>query len=244
MIRKPQKIVICVLLAGLLIIFTPLIYKGMLGIMGYPVDIAPNDLAMEIVESEKDVSICMKLQDVTSIQFTTLESRRKNCIFDYAKITKDPSACELLLPSEYGLACLSDVAGNLMSGIRCHIFTNETALYCKGDGQADLVSNDPQIKNCSLYKRDDVREWCHYSRTYLLSEVYECSEMQSDASKDECETGYAFKQKDPSLCENVKDKNRKKYCEIRINTWLKYPELRNSFYFGKKVPIDETGPSL
>lgn len=73
---------------------------------------------------------------------------------------------------------------------------------------------------------------------YTSIDVFECKEMLSDEARDECETGFAFKQKDPSLCANVGDEKHRKYCEIRINTWLNYPQLHSSFYFGTPVPVD------
>ena len=136
------------------------------------------------------------------------------------------------------MACLSAVAGKILQGIRCHELVGRVGLFCRGETGAELAVEHPQIQDCSHYRREDAIEWCHFTRTYQLSGVYECEKMPNDEARDECETGYAFKQKDTALCAAVKDEQRRRYCEIRISTWLTYPELRGSFYFGKPVPID------
>src|SRR3989344_435750 len=206
-----------------------------LQLMGYPVDVPPSELADEIAAENGNPLRCRRLQQTVPTMGPSLTEKRMLCVYIYAKLTQDPTACELLLPSEYGLACLSDVGGKIMHGIRCNIFTGETSLYCRGKKNAELVMEDPTIEECASYEREDVREWCFFMRTLQISQVHECNQMQSEEAEDECETGYAFKQKDPSLCSAVKDDKRKKYCEIRINTWLAYPSLRNSFYFGRAV---------
>jgi hypothetical protein len=196
------------------------------------------DFAEEILAYGRPMEDCLNVLDFDPFPSPSADEQSALCIFHYAEITKKPKACELLLPSEYGLACLSNVGGLLQTGIRCHIFTGGTELYCKGDGEADLVAKIPQIKNCSLYERQDAREWCHFIRTYQYN-VNECSSMTSAEALDVCNTGLAFREKNASLCSAVRDVKRKEYCELRINTWVNYPELRGSSYFGKPVPIDE-----
>ena len=245
--RKYLIIVLCSVLFVPVILLTPITFRiiygvvhgGILEFMGYPVDIAPWDLAKQIVETGKDPSFCLKLQDSIHGKYTTIESRRTNCIFEYAKITKDPSACELLLPSEYGLACLSTVWGKIMGPLPCMKADGSNRVTCHQDNTDEFVKIDnPQITNCSQYKHNDLQEWCYAESSTYLKNVFSCNKIETLLVKDDCQMNFSFKQKDPELCNVVTDFNRRRYCQIHINTWLNYPELRDSFYFGKKVPID------
>ncbi len=211
----------------------------MLWAMGYELTGSPTTLANILVKEGRPAEDCFLFRTIDVLPRPTTRQLQARCVYEYAEKMKDPTACELLLPSEYGLACLSKVGGLLQTGIRCHIFTGEKALYCEGDGEADLVTETPQIQNCSLYKRKDAQEWCHFIRTYQYKDVNECMSMSSAEALDACNTGLAFKEKNASLCSAVRDVKRKEYCKIRISTWVNYPELRGSSYFGKPVPIDE-----
>src|SRR3989338_11039500 len=80
-----------------------------LQLMGYPVDIPPSELADEIAAENGNPLRCRRLQQTVPTMGPSLTEKRMLCVYIYAKLTQDPTACELLLPSEYGLACLSDV---------------------------------------------------------------------------------------------------------------------------------------
>lgn len=245
--RKYVITALCSVLFVPVVLFAPITFRiaygvihgGILELMGYPVDIAPWDLAKQIMESGKDPSFCLQLQESVRGIDTTIESRRTNCIFEYAKITKDPSACELLLPNEYGMACLSSVWGKIMGPLPCMKADGSNWVTCNQDNTDEFIKIDnPQITNCSQYKRKDLQEWCYAESSTYLKNIFSCNKIETPLVKDDCQMNFSFKQKNPALCNAVKDINRRTYCEIRINTWLKYPELRDSFYFGTKVPID------
>ncbi|MEK7136992.1 MAG: hypothetical protein AAB853_01790 [Patescibacteria group bacterium] len=221
----------------------PLAYAAcafvVLSILGYHPDAVGAELAATLADQGGDPRECLQIiHPLPHIMSPSDDEQRANCLYTYASITLDPSVCEFLLPSEYGLACLSTVGGKLFQDMHCHEKAGRIGLYCRGDRGAELVVKSPQIRDCSVYERADVREWCHYIRTYKLAGVYECGNVSRPEARDDCERGYAFKQKDPSLCAAVQDERRQKYCEIRINAWLKYPQLRRSFYFGTPAPID------
>ncbi len=198
------------------------------------------EVAEILVKEHKDVNECKKIKEVPwNFGGPSAGLRRLDCIHDFASLTKDPAICGKLPPSELVLACLSDIGGKIFAGQPCSGTLGSNEVLCIENESGKFTKIDePQLQNCMRYKRTDLQDWCFQTRTYQYENVYECSLIKNLAVRDQCENGYAFKQKDPTLCSAVKDLKRRDYCNIRINTWLKYPELRSSFYFGISVPID------
>lgn len=225
-------IVIATPLIALLCFF---IYGAFLWILGYQLGLPPWELAEKLVNEGRPPEDCYLYRTLDLGPRPTTVQQQALCIYEYAAKSKDPSVCALLLPSEYGMACLSTVGGNIFSGNHCTGTYGKNEVFCSSYSEGgELTINNPQIENCSMYTRNDVRDWCYKARTSLLKDVHDCDQITNKIEHDGCEQEYAFKQKDPALCNLVKDINRQKYCEIRISTWLKYPELRSSFYFGEQ----------
>lgn len=233
-------------LIGLVIVFLPVWLPLTLRALGFYVNEPGWWVAERLVEKSQGVEKCKKTLIMPWYIFSPSGSdQRDTCIYTYAELTRNPSICELLLPREYGLACLSTTWGKIMGDLPCVKVDGKNWVSCDQQGGNDPIRVDnPQIESCNLYTRNDLREWCHYSRSAYLKDMYECMEIETTLVRDDCEMSYAFKQKDSSLCSAVQDEKRRQYCEIRINTWLQYPELRDSFYFGQKVPVDEEALSV
>lgn len=212
-------------------------------IFGIPPYADPEKTARWIMEGHRDPKLCLKLQpglpDFIPVDRPTTDELRRLCVYKVAELTRDPSACELLMPSEYGLACLSTIGGEILDPWPCVKADGTTWVICDGEGSEGYIKvNNPSVDDCGIYQRKDLREWCMTERTTHLSGIHECDGIVFPATKDRCEIRFAFKQKKPELCDLVQQDNRKQYCQILIDTWLKYPELRGSFYFGKPVPMD------
>lgn len=223
-----RRIAIALLGIAAAIILLPWVMRG----LGYYVD-NPGWEVGEIAAKKGNPNLCYKIIVYWHFFGPTGSQRQGECFFRYATVTLDPSVCEFLLPSEYGLACLSDVGGRLETDIPCTRFAGRNEVYCNAKySEGEITIKNPQTENCNLYKRKDLRDWCHYSRTYLYKNVHECTLITHESVRNICEEGYAFKQKDPSLCDMLKNEQQQKYCKIRINAWIKYPKLRSSSYFG------------
>src|SRR5688572_5716417 len=93
---------------------------GLLGMMGYII-LAPivlriigyyhNGIGWEvaklIIERRGQAGDCKKIIHITPQLFAPSEGeQRASCVYEYAKLSKDPTACELLMPSRYGLDCV------------------------------------------------------------------------------------------------------------------------------------------
>ncbi len=206
-------------------------------LLGYYFTSDEKALALYLVNTGKDMSACNGLTYFEPLSPAPWE-KRLDCKLEYVRIAQNPSLCEKLLPNEFGLACLNEVGGLFLGNIPCNQFDGENRLYCNAAySEGELTIENPQINDCNLYSRKDVREWCYFKRSTMISDVHECSKIDHSHLRDQCEEGYALKQKDPTLCEAVEYNKNRTLCEIRINAWLDYPELRDSFYFKKPIPV-------
>jgi len=64
------------------------------------------DIAEILVRKKLPPSDCFRMEHFDIGMRPSIEEDQALCIYDYAKLTKDPSACELLMPSSYELACV------------------------------------------------------------------------------------------------------------------------------------------
>lgn len=186
----------------------------------------------KIAAAQDNPDFCSRLIVYLEILGPSQASRRNECLFTYAEMKEDATICERLLPSEYGLACLSEVGGLLTVGFGCSHFNNGD-INCSSGVRGKYNG----IENCNIYKQKDLQDWCYQERTRILESAYECEKISPEPPelREECQRWYAFKLKDTNLCESITDKNRQSLCKTKINAWLKYPELRNSFYFGNNA---------
>ena len=192
-------------------------------------------LAKRLIDEKRSAKDCLKTYQIFPSS-PPLSMARDACIETYAKIAKDPTVCEPLMQNEHRLTCLNTVGSLLFLGSHCTETYGRDELYCSQySAGGELTITNPQIQNCNAYKRQDVQDWCYKKRTSRLNNIHECNKIINTIEYDSCENAYAFKKKDPSLCEEIQDEMRKKYCEIRINSWLKYPQLRESSYFGQQT---------
>jgi len=194
-----------------------------LQLMGYPVDIPPSELADEIAAENGDPLRCRRLQQTVPTMGPSLAEKRMLCFFLLAQKKKDPSICELLLPSDYGWSCLGEISGAVFEGKPCRYSSVSDDVYCnKSFSEGELTIEHPQMENCSLYKRNDLREWCYFERTAQLKETHECNAISHPIVHDYCEYNYAIKMRDPLLCSAVKDKKRQDFCTTYVSLSVKY----------------------
>lgn len=218
----------------------PLVYAFfayiVLSLIGFHPDAVGTELAEELARSDGDPRECLQiLHPLPHFLSPSGGEQRANCLHEYAQLTLDPKACAFLLPSEYGLDCMGTVASSLAKGFGCSSYESGD-IYCSSSVRGKNIGTD----DCTKYVERDLQDWCYEERTRTLAGIYECNRVSADPPglREECQRWYAFKEKDPSLCSTILDEKRRQVCELKINAWLSYPQLRNSFYFGTPVPID------
>jgi len=195
----------------------------------------PEKLAEKLIEQNRPADDCFLFRTMDIGPRPSTYELQMRCVYVYASLKKHPDACKLLLPSEYGLSCLSTVGGKLKTGYGCTLNSSGNIRCSSG-----IVGIYSDIENCLKYPEADVKDWCYTERSGTLKEVNDCDKVSKNDPRifEECHMLYAYKEKDASLCSQIQDEKRRQYCEIRINAWLQYPELRDSFYFGREVPVD------
>ncbi|MFA5799925.1 MAG: hypothetical protein WC840_03110 [Candidatus Peribacteraceae bacterium] len=185
-----------------------------LSIFGYHPDAIGQELAKELVGKGGNPRECLQIIHPLPHPFSpTADEQRGNCIYEYAKLTQDPSACELLMPSDYGWDCLGIVASLINTGVGCSSYASGE-IYCSSGVRGRNIGVD----DCRKYKEADLKYWCYGERTRTLEGVYDCDKIPADPPilRDECQRWYAYKLKDTSLCSSIRDDKLRKVCELKI----------------------------
>ena len=172
-----------------------------------------------------DVRLCRRIIGLPwpTVGGPSTADARLSCIHDYASLTHDPSACELLMPSEYGWSCLGEVHQKIFKEIPCWYSTVNDRTFCNEFySEGELTIEHPQMKDCSVYLRKDLREWCHYERTTRMKGVHDCDQITHPVVYDNCGYSYALKERDPALCAPIKDTKRRDFCTLYVELSVKY----------------------
>ena len=126
----------------LALLIAPFIAWPVLNSFGYHVNATGWQVA-KIAAKKHDVRICESIIFVLPETLgPSLAEQRALCIYEYAQLTKDPAACELLLPREYGLSCIGDIWGKLIGESNCHWYQENAVRCCEG------ASLTPKVTIC------------------------------------------------------------------------------------------------
>jgi hypothetical protein len=182
----------------------------------------PWDLAQYLVEKGRPASECFDLIWFSILSPTQAEQRAL-CVYEYAKRKKDPSACELLMPSSYGLYCVG--------GAEDFYLPCESEKYTVHWNE-DHVPHEATLQECETSEIGMSvlgRQCCVVGRTrYILSEN-DCSPVRENTPiYDRCLYGLAWKNKDPQLCNEITNSNAKAACTVQSAALQKDPSICTS----------------
>ncbi len=155
------------------------IHGSILQLMGYPVDIAPWELAEQIIETKKDPSYCFELQQSIPVMGPTIESKRTHCVFEYAKLANEPSACSLLMPSEYGLDCIGEIWGKATDQSNCHWYKNNAVRCFEGSALT------PHIYECTASGKAMIDE-CWHRIAFKEKDPERCDSIKNEILRSVC----------------------------------------------------------
>jgi len=183
----------------------------LLTLLGYKVNASVTETAKIGAEKHK-VAECDRIISYGLFGPPSGEVRRM-CIRKYAEITQDPTACELLMPSNYGWDCLGTVASLLNTGFGCSSYASGE-IYCSSGVRGRNIGVD----DCKKYKEADLKYWCYGERTRTLAGVYDCDKIPADPLilREECQRWHAYKLKDASQCSPIRDDKLRKVCELKV----------------------------
>lgn len=189
------------------------------GILGYPIDIAPDVLATKIVREKLSPKLCNKLRQSLPSMGPSVVEKRGMCIAGVAALAKDPSACELLMPSSYGLSC---VGGASRSPI-CGINPGFEVQWHEGDKIKRSSLKDCQKKDNRSTRGD---ECCIVATVSAIRTFNNCSSLANDAPVyNDCLQELSFKNHDPTTCEGISEPNLKVACIVRAKAMKQDPSI-------------------
>src|SRR3989338_1062747 len=205
----------CVLLLVASPVLVPLLFlvgsgamAGIYWVGGYYVNIP--GWRMGVIAAEKgSVDECEKLRKTWYFGgFDSGDMHRSECIHRYAKITHDPSACELLMPSEYGFSCIGTARVKEPCGFG--YYANPRV---QGNGiiatLEECISGPPEIR---------ANACCAIAKVKYTDDHNDCSVL-IDATRelqDQCHHELALKSRDISECSSIQNINVRSSCEIHV----------------------------
>jgi len=179
-----------------------------LQMMGYPVDIPPSDLAEAIASEGGDPLLCRRLQQTVPTMGPSLTEKRMLCFYLLAQRLKDPSVCELLMPSEYGFSCIGTARVKEPCGFG--YYANPRV---QGNGiiatLEECISGPPEIR---------ANACCAIAKVKYTDDHNDCSVL-IDATRelqDQCHHELALKSRDISECSSIQNINVRSSCEIHV----------------------------
>ena len=184
-------------------------------------------VARQIVEEGKDVRECRKI--IRGAWWDWLSpptgEQRVMCVNEYASLTKDPAACELLMPD--GWKCLG-VART--KGEPCS-FTISRKVEWSDTPDPHDAPDEATFDECErgLVTSDTDRKCCFLLQLTKNLHVNDCSRFKGDTSfqdherrlslHDQCLSILAPKLRQPELCQGITDENARTICEISVKYW-------------------------
>ncbi|PIR48153.1 hypothetical protein COU80_06020 [Candidatus Peregrinibacteria bacterium CG10_big_fil_rev_8_21_14_0_10_55_24] len=203
-----------------IILTTPLVLlgNGALWVIGYNITNDAKGAAEQIVEEQKEPEECYDIRFFTNVFGPTVDSVRRTCVYEYAKLTSDPSACELLMPSAYGLSCI----GAASPSPRCSMEFDRSVRWNNHGGEATIE----ECQKENLTRPDIGNICCHIASVYFLENVNDCTSIENAELFDECTLTLANKLADPEICQAITSEVLKAACIVRSTALRKYPQLR------------------
>lgn len=183
---------------------------------------APWDLAEHLAEHGRSPRECLDLI-YFEIMSPSEAEQQALCVYEYAKLTKDPSACELLMPSSYGLDCV----GAAITARKMCTLNEETVSWWENE-EKEIVGR-VSFESC---KRGDSsgtvkrNQCCLIARVTRVRGLNDCSSLtENEVLHDECLSGLAFKNRAPETCLEIHDKNLQSACLVRTKAMKENPSI-------------------
>jgi hypothetical protein len=140
---------------------------------------APWDLADYLAKNQRPVEECLDLVWFEIMSPTSAEQKAL-CIHEYAKLTQDPAACELLLPSEYGLSCINNVI----------------AQEYKDHPDSGFF----EFSECAKVQNEPLRQdWCQFVRAHKSHRATDCISIKNDVIRSGCTLKFETWERYPDL---------------------------------------------
>ena len=176
----------------------------------------------QIAVQKKNVKLCDRITALPWAIFVLgppTAERRISCVHRYASLAKDPSACELLMPSSYGLSCVAGAKENDL----CSFVNNE--MWWMENGVDKKMPRSECKKESGAWSAE-ARACCTISKVSSIRSENDCSPLKTNIPYyDECLYRMAYKNHDPTSCENITNQNRKMACKVSATALKQDPSI-------------------
>lgn len=218
-IGKILKIVAALIASLLVYIF---VFPLFLYLLGYYPNGVGWDVAQKIMEKKGEVTDCRKIIHLIAQPFSPTEGeQRSNCIHEYAKLTKDPSACELLMPSSYGISCV----GGAEESLPCDVESIPYSVYWR-DGDIEHTEHLRSCMTSDTSRSTLGNACCEVAKVAFLKDHNDCTPLKSNQpAYDHCLYSLAWKLHDPSYCSDISKDNPRTACEVLTKALQKDPSI-------------------
>lgn len=173
-------------------------------------------VAQTIVDKGLDAKECfnLKLNPFELIRYPTESQHQTGCISQVAFLRKDPTACELLMPSSYAWDCLGRARATRDA---CSVDYGKEVAWLDGPD----VANDWKTASMSACVEGSVesekgKDCCHILRLTSDPAINDCSRFREKKDlMNLCTSQLALKNADVTLCSAVTDENKRQICEVQ-----------------------------
>ena len=169
-------------------------------------------IAEDIIRRGKGVEACKRILDFDPFPSPSAEEQTSLCIYEYAKLTKDPSACELLLPGEYGFSCIGAAEDRHW---KCSV---EFGRRVEWGSYLDDTRQSATLEEC---KSGEVRRGlgeacCTISKVANIRGYDDCSSLAFDRTLfEQCLTELALKTGKQETCHPISGTGSRIACSLR-----------------------------
>lgn len=202
------------ILGGIAFLLAPFWLPSILSILGWYVNTPAWEAAQMIVEDGKDVNACKRIIIMPWRVFSpSTADQRIDCIGEYAALTKDPTACEKLMPSSLGWSCLGRAQ---TTADACSTDYKREVSWKIGKDVYDWDSATfDECKNGTEKSTDGIK-CCYILKLQSDPQINDCSQFKNDqAFMNTCLSELALKTGNQELCKGVTDENKRVICELQ-----------------------------
>ena len=177
------------------------------------------ELAKQFAEEGRGAEACLKIKTFFPT-YPPLAVLQAGCIHEYASLTKDPAACELLMPSSYGISCL----GGAMNFLPCKIYSKEEIRW--SDGNSGFQTTLQECVNSVDSPLDKRGQCCLISINTYVRSMNDCFPLLSDKEMfDQCQYEVSVKNHDASTCSPIFNENIRSACTVEATALEKDPSI-------------------
>ena len=104
---------------------------------------------------------------------------QEGCIYEFASLSKNASACKILVPSEYGLGCIGNIWGAFTNTTNCHWYEENSVRCFEGE---ELV---PRVTICDAAS-ENLPDECWHRIAFKKKDTEFCSEITNPTLQSVC----------------------------------------------------------